>query len=51
LKKEAITLQIREQKIRLGHLIAVRFLQYQKERVEKEEITGATLRHFIKAIK
>ncbi|HSF50899.1 MAG TPA: hypothetical protein VLA74_09085 [Nitrososphaeraceae archaeon] len=29
----------------------VRFLQYQKERVEKEEITGATLRNFIKAIK
>ena len=29
----------------------VRFLQYQKERVEREEITGATLRNFIKAIK
>jgi hypothetical protein len=29
----------------------VRFLQFQKERVEKEEITGATLRNFIKAIK
>jgi integrase len=29
----------------------IRFLQYQKERVEKEEITGATLRNFIKAIK
>ena len=29
----------------------VRFLQYQKERIEKEEITGATLRNFIKAIK
>ncbi|HET8792691.1 MAG TPA: hypothetical protein VFM31_02770, partial [Nitrososphaeraceae archaeon] len=29
----------------------VRFLQYQKERVEKEEITGATLRNFIKALK
>jgi hypothetical protein len=28
----------------------VRFLQYQKERVEKEEITGATLRNFIKSI-
>jgi hypothetical protein len=27
----------------------VKFLQYQKERVEKEEITGATLRNFIKA--
>ena len=29
----------------------VRFLQYQKERVEGEEITGATLRNFVKAIK
>jgi hypothetical protein len=29
----------------------VRFLQYQKERVEKEEITGATLSNFVKAIK
>ena len=29
----------------------VRFLQFQKERVEKEEITGATLRNFIRAIK
>ncbi len=29
----------------------VRFLQYQKERVEKEQISGATLRNFIKAIK
>ena len=29
----------------------VKFLQYQKERVEKEEITGATLRNFIEAIK
>jgi hypothetical protein len=29
----------------------VRFLQFLKERVEKEEITGATLRNFIKAIK
>jgi hypothetical protein len=28
----------------------VRFLQYQKERVEKEEITGATLWNFIKSI-
>jgi hypothetical protein len=29
----------------------IRFLQYQKDRVEKQEITGATLRNFIKAIK
>jgi hypothetical protein len=29
----------------------VKFLQYQKERVEKQQITGATLRNFIKAIK
>src|SRR5215216_2166278 len=29
----------------------VRFLQYQKERVEREEINGATVRNFIKAIK
>jgi hypothetical protein len=29
----------------------VRFLQYQKEGVEREEITGATLRNFVKAIK
>jgi hypothetical protein len=29
----------------------LRFLQFQKERVEKEEITAATLRNFIKAIK
>ena len=27
------------------------FLQFQKERVEKREITGATLRNFVKAIK
>jgi hypothetical protein len=26
----------------------IRFLHYQKDRVEKEEITGATLRNFIK---
>jgi hypothetical protein len=29
----------------------VRFLQYQKERVEREEITGATIRNFVEAIK
>jgi hypothetical protein len=29
----------------------IKFLQYQKERVEREEITGATLRNFVKAIK
>jgi hypothetical protein len=29
----------------------VRFLQHQKERVERDEITGATLRNFVKAIK
>ena len=29
----------------------VKFLQNQRERVEKEEITGATLRNFVKAIK
>jgi hypothetical protein len=29
----------------------IRFLQFQKERVEREEITGATLRNFVKAIK
>jgi len=29
----------------------IRFLQFQKERVEKEEITGATLKNFIKSIK
>jgi hypothetical protein len=29
----------------------IKFLQFQKERVEKEEITGATLRNFIKSIK
>jgi hypothetical protein len=29
----------------------VRFLQFQKERVENEEITDATLRSFIKGIK
>ena len=29
----------------------VRFLQRQKERVEREEITGATLLNFVKAIK
>jgi hypothetical protein len=29
----------------------VKFLQFQKERVEKEEITGTTLRNFAKAIK
>ena len=29
----------------------IKFLQFQKERVEKEEITGATLRNFVKTIK
>jgi hypothetical protein len=29
----------------------IKFLQFQKERVEKEEISGATLRNFIKPIK
>ena len=29
----------------------VNFSQFQKERVEKEEITGATLRNYVKAIK
>jgi hypothetical protein len=29
----------------------IKFLQYQKERVEKEAITGATLRNFVKTIK
>jgi len=29
----------------------IKFLQNQRERVEKEEITGATLRNFVKAIK
>src|SRR5215218_6463855 len=29
----------------------IKFLQFQRERVEKEEITGATLRNFVKAIK
>jgi integrase len=29
----------------------IKFLQYEKERVEKEEITGATLRNFVKTIK
>ena len=31
--------------------MVIKFLQFQKERVEKEEITGATLRNFIKPIK
>jgi hypothetical protein len=29
----------------------VKFLQYQKERVERQEIAGATLRNFVKALK
>ncbi len=29
----------------------VKFFQFQRERVEKEEISGATLRNFVKAIK
>src|SRR5574339_420945 len=29
----------------------IRFLEFQKERVKREESTGATLRNFIKAIK
>ena len=29
----------------------IKFLQFQKERVEKEEITGATLRNFVKPLK
>lgn len=31
--------------------LVINFFQFQKERVEKEEITGATLRNFIKPIK
>jgi hypothetical protein len=34
-----------------GFSCIVRFLQHQKERVEREVITGATLRTFVKAIK
>jgi hypothetical protein len=34
-----------------GFSCIVRFLQYQKERVGREEITGATLRNFVKTIK
>jgi len=52
LKKDAIILQIKEQKILLGHLIVMlNSYNFKKNRVEKEEITGATLRNFIKAIK
>ena len=29
----------------------IKFLQFQKERVQREEITGATLRNFVKSIK
>ena len=29
----------------------IKFLQFQKERVERKEITAATLRNFVKAIK
>jgi hypothetical protein len=29
----------------------LRFLQYQKDRVEQQQITGATLRNFVKPIK
>ena len=29
----------------------IKFLQYQKERLEKREITGGTLRNFVKSIK
>ncbi|MGI0023358.1 MAG: hypothetical protein ACRD9Q_10925 [Nitrososphaeraceae archaeon] len=31
--------------------VIIKFLQFQKERVEREEITGATLRNFLKSIK
>jgi len=29
----------------------IKFLQFQKERVQSEEITGATVRNFVKSIK
>lgn len=35
----------------LAEIYIIKFLQYQKERVQREEITGATLRNFVKAIK
>ena len=42
----------RELRIQIGHLtLLLNFLQFQKERVQKEEITGATLRNFVKSIK
>ena len=52
MKKDAIILQIKEQKDPSWAFNCIlKFLQYQKERVAKEEITGSTLRNFIKAIK
>ena len=50
-KRDVITSLGMEQMIHWAFNVIIRFLQYQKERVEKEEITGATLRNFVKAIK
>jgi hypothetical protein len=52
MEERYIYLHQKEKRIEVGYLVALlRFLQYQKERVEREEITGATLRNFVKAIK
>ena len=57
-------IEIKEIEIRCNHLAeraktninwtlnqVIRFLQFQKERVEKEEITAATLKNFVKSLK
>jgi integrase len=57
-------IEIKEIEIRCNHLAErtktninwtlnqiIRFLQFQKERVEKEEITAATLKNFVKSLK
>jgi hypothetical protein len=59
-----IEIEIKEIEIRCNHLAEraktninwtlnqiIRFLQFQKERVEKEEITAATLKNFVKSLK
>ena len=43
---------LKVKKMIIGALTNIlRFLQYQKDRVEQQQITGATLRNFVKPIK
>ena len=49
---DVIFLHRKQWNILIGHLIiSLDFYNIRKDRVENEEITGATLRNFVKAIK